>query len=174
MSRADVQTDSQTTQFDRLIEGLETRMIRAIARIVDDSNDAEDVLQNALTTIWRNLPRMQRHPNPTAVVLKVCIDAAYDVLRTRERAKRLVVPLPVEEVPDSSASPSDRLAEMESRRRLLAAVVELPHNQSLAIHMRYVEELSYTEIAAALGCAESTTRKHVARGLSRLRQLVLT
>lgn len=145
-------------------------MIRAIGRIVDDADDAEDALQNALTTIWQKQARMRRHGNPEAIILKVCIDAAYDVLRNRARTKRLTVALQSDDIQDSSASPSEQLSAIEARQRLLTAVLELPRNQSLAIHMRYVEELSYSEIAAALGCAESTTRKHVERGLSRLRQ----
>jgi len=168
-----VESGSPTSQFNTLIEGLDCRMIRAIARIVDDPDDAEDALQNALTTIWRIGARMRRHPNPTAIILKVCVDAAYDVLRNRKRANRLIVPLQSDDIPDRSASPSERMSAMEARRRLLAAILDLPRNQSLAVHMRYVEELSYAEIAAALGCAESTTRKHVERGLSRLRRLAL-
>ena len=163
---------SSATQFNDLIHGLESRMIRAIARIIDDSGDAEDALQNALTTIWQKLARVRRHANPAALILKVCIDAAYDVLRNRERAKRFGAPLQSDDIADSSASPPERISATETRRDLLAAIRELPRNQSLAVHLRYVEELSYPEIAAALGCAESTTRKHVERGLSRLRQLV--
>lgn len=166
-----MQADSSRAQFDELIDGLESRMIRAIARIIDDSHDAEDALQNALTTIWQKLGRMRRHRNPAAIVLKVCIDAAYDVLRKRNRTNRRVVALPADSVPDSAATPAERLGALESRERLLAALLELPRMQSLALQMRYVEELSYTEISAALGCAESTTRKHVERGLSRLRQV---
>jgi RNA polymerase sigma factor (sigma-70 family) len=169
-----MQPDSPLTQFDTLIHGLESRMIQAIARILSDPNDAEDALQNALTTIWQKLARLRQHPNPAAIILKVCIHAAYDVLRNRRRAKRLEVTLQSDDVPDSSASPAEGLSAIEARERLLAAILELPPNQSLAVHLRYVEELSYPEIAAALGCAESTTRKHVERGLSRLRQLAPT
>src|SRR5262245_42545426 len=140
-----MQADSPRTQFDDLIHGLESRMIRAIARIVDNPHDAEDALQNALTTIWQNLSRMRQHPNPEAVILKVCIDAAYDVLRNRRRAKRLEINLPSEHV-GSTTSPAEELAAIEARQRLLAAVLELPRNQSLAVHLRYVEELSYAEI----------------------------
>ena len=48
-----MESGSPTTQFNALIEGLESRMIRAIARILDDPDDAEDALQNVLTTIWQ-------------------------------------------------------------------------------------------------------------------------
>src|SRR5690554_6181362 len=92
-----MQANSPLTQFDNLLHGLDSRMVRAIARIIDDPHDAEDALQNALTTIWQKLSRLRQHPNPKAVVLKVCIDAAYDLLRNRRRTTRWETNVPLEQ-----------------------------------------------------------------------------
>jgi RNA polymerase sigma-70 factor (ECF subfamily) len=164
-----LQTSTPGAQFDRLIAGIERQMCRAIARIVDDPHDAEDALQNALTTIWRKRTMVQMHPNRDAIVLRVCIDAAYDLLR-RGRRRQFGTQSVCEELADPRPEPLEELFEKEVRAALLAAVRDLPRNQSLAVHMRFVEELSYSEIAAGIGCADSTARKHVERGVRRLRQ----
>jgi RNA polymerase sigma factor (sigma-70 family) len=63
----------------------------------------------------------------------------------------------------------DRLVELEDLREHLASAIDsLPDGQAQAVHMRIVEERSYRDIAASLGCSEGAARVRVSRGLSRL------
>lgn len=76
--------DLQQT-YDRIVRPIEDRMIRSIWRIVRDSQDAEDAMQDALVIILKRWDRISRHPNPQSLVLKICVDAAYDLTRRRIR-----------------------------------------------------------------------------------------
>lgn len=49
----------------------------------------------------------------------------------------------------------------------------LPRKQALAVLMRVVQEQSYADIAAALGCTEQTARSHASKGRARLRQVLV-
>jgi hypothetical protein len=62
--------DQRQQAYERLIAPLETRMIRAIWRIVGNPDDAEDALQDALTVTWRRWDRLQAHPNTDALILR--------------------------------------------------------------------------------------------------------
>lgn len=148
-------------------------MIRAVWRIVRDPNDADDALQEALLTIWKRWSQVRKHPNPQALVLRICIHSAYDILRQKaRRMKWQDADAVTEAIPDTAASMTLKLADHQQGEQVLKAIARLPKNQAQAILMRAVEEISYGDIALAMGCRESTVRKHVARARTRLRILL--
>jgi RNA polymerase sigma-70 factor (ECF subfamily) len=164
--------DSQLA-YDRIVRPLESRLIRSIWRIVPRAQDAEDALQNALLTIWKRWDRVVAHGCPEALVLKIGIDAAYDVARRRLRERTwLKGESATEGLSDPAPTPGDELASAELRAAVLAAIHRLPRCQSVAMLLRAMEELPYDEIAAAMDCSPATARKHVARGTARLRLML--
>ena len=156
-------------EFARLVLCRQTRMLRTIWRVVHDPNLAEDALQDALTTLWRKLPALARHPNPEAFVLRVALNAAWDQLRAQARRSRRDVPL---DDPDASSSlrawqiVHDRAASEEVRR----AIGRLPKRQATALLLRVVHDESYETIARTLRCSEATARVHVTRAREKLRR----
>ncbi len=161
---------SSEADYERLILPIEERMTRSVWRILRDPDRADDALQDALATIWRRLDRIRRHPNPTALILRICANSAYNLLR-RRRVRRSAPLPPTLESDDPSAA--DRAAGRELRDEVIAAVGRLPRKQALAVLMRVVQEQSYADIAAALGCTEQTARSHASKGRARLRQVLV-
>ena len=159
--------------YERLIKPIEDRMIRSIWRILRDPDDADDALQDALATIWKRLDRVRKHPNPQALVLKICADAAYDALRRRIRSSRREDWRGIDENrPDSAPLVSEELSRRDRRREIFGAIARLPRNQATAVLMRFVQEQPYSVVAKALGCTEGTARTHVKRARERLRTLL--
>lgn len=160
-------------EYERLIAPIEDRMMRAVWRISRDPDDTEDAFQEALLTVWKRWDRIQRHPNPQALVLHICIHAAHDVLRRKvRRGKWLEAGAIPEDIPDSSTSALQNIAGAECDAQVLQAIGLLSKNQARAILMHAVEEIPYGDIAAAMDCREATVRKHVARARARLRTLL--
>jgi len=150
-------------EYEDLIGPIEDQMIRSVWRIARDADDADDAFQQALETIWKRLERIRRHPNPRALILRICANAAYDVLRKRARRVRREVSNAIpDELPDTSPSAADRIAAQENHSEILSAISRLPRSQAQAVLMRFVQELPYCEIAQALGCKEVTVRRHIA------------
>ncbi len=156
--------------YDRIIRPIEDRMIRSIWRIVRNPQDAEDAMQNALLIILRRWNRISRHATPQVLVLKICIDVAYDLTRRTIRNRQAVVldesggqPL------GSMQTPSDEVMMGEQYAEIVTAIHRLSRQQATAILMRAVQGQTYEDIATALGCTEVTARKHVARARERLR-----
>ena len=163
----------QRPEYERLITPIEDRMIRSVWRIVNDPDEAEDAFQEALLTIWRRWDALGRHPNPHALILRICVNSAYDALRRRaRRLRRLEAGAMREEIPDSSPSAMQLVSIAEQRAQLLRAVGSLSRNQAKAFLMHAVEEIPYDDIAAAMNCREATVRKPVARARARLRALL--
>jgi RNA polymerase sigma factor (sigma-70 family) len=159
--------------YERLIAPIETRMIRTIWGIVRDREEAQDALQEALTTIWRRWDRLQTHPNPEALVMRICINAAHDALRRKHRRLRWFGTESVAvEPPDPAPSALDAVRSAEAQVRVRRAIASLPRNQATAIVMHAVEDIPYDAVAAAMRCREVTVRTHVARARAKLRALL--
>ncbi len=145
-------------------------MMRTVWRIVRDPEEAADALQEALATIWRRRDRVQKHPNPEALVLKICIDASYDMLRKTKRHRKDDNTDNLKQIPATDGAQGvDVLLEKETESEIMDAVATLPKKQAVAILMRIVREESYETIARAMGCRESTVRIHVLRGRNKLK-----
>jgi RNA polymerase sigma factor (sigma-70 family) len=152
--------------YEELIDQVRERMMRIIWRIVRHPEEAEDTMQDVLTVIWKKRGRVVRHPNPQALVLRICANAAVDALRKRRRVNRFDGSEIIDRLPDTTAGSGRDLAETEGLVR--KAVGRLPRKQAVAVVMRVLEGYSYKEIAGALGCREATARTHVLRGRAKL------
>jgi len=126
-----------------------------------------------LLKIWKRWGYVRKHPNPQALILCICINSAYDMMRRKARRLRWLEPGTIPEgIADSSPGVIEGIARAEQGKRVLQAIACLSKNQARAILMHAVEEIPYVDIAAALGCREVTVRKHVARARSKLRNLL--
>lgn len=172
-SRRDVTEVADETFYDQHLAPLETRMLRAVWRVLRDPDRSRDALQEALALIWRKRARVRVHPNPEALILRICLDVAVDMLR-RERRRHRIVAASACAWPDppSPPGPVEAAQERQLREQVLAAIATLPGKQAVAVLMRVMYEDDYPEIASALGCSETTARVHVARGRARLERLL--
>ena len=162
-----------SSDYDSLIRPIENQMIRSVWRIVRDPDDAEDAFQEATETIWKRLGRIRRHPNPQALILKICTDAAHDVLRRRTRQARTQENENViAALPDPAPSATQHLLNRETQAEIFRAIGQLSPKQGTAVLMRFVQDLSYRDIAQSLGCREVTVRKHIARAREKLYRLL--
>lgn len=160
--------EASAGDYERIIGPMEDQMLRSVWRITQHADDAEDALQEAMARIWQQWPRIRSHPHPTALVLRICCNAACDIVRRR---KRRSAPLTAD--PASTKADAQRaVAERERREEIVAAIARLPERQAAAVSLRFLSSCSFEQIAQALDCAEPTARVHLARGLARLRTLL--
>lgn len=165
----------ETREFDyeALVRPLEDRMMRAIWRIVRDRDACEDALQDALTVIWKKRDAVARHPKPEALMLKIAVCAAYDAVRKRRRRLRHEIGGFLGDLADAAPPIFQGIEDRDLRASVLGAIARLPRRQATAVLLRVVEERSYEDIAAAMGCSETTVRVTVMRGRERLAALLV-
>lgn len=162
--------DDRQSEYERWVKPIEQQMVRAVWRIVRDPDEAADAFQEAMLTIWRRWPRVRRHANPPALMMTICIHAAYDRLRQRARHARREVSDEYLEHRCSSDPPADeRLAKRETLAAIHAAIAGLPPMQGAAVSLRLLADLSFEAIGQALGCSTVTARTNCLRALRKLR-----
>jgi len=125
---------------------------------------AEDLVQTALVKLYRSWARVRASPvfdNYTRQILVRCwLDEQRRPWRRREQRDGVI--------PETAYH--DRPQEISDV--LLAALARLPRKQRAAVVMRYCDDMSITEVAAALRCSEGTVKSQTSRGLDALRQIV--
>ena len=163
-------TDDRTI-YDELIAPMEATMIRSIWRVVRNTDLAEDCLQDALAVVWKKRFQIRLHPNPRALILKICLNAAYGSLRRLERMRRQTGLSQLDNAPAPPDHDADRyLEEREIEEQVQQAILRLPRKRALAVMMRLINEESFEAIAHALDCSEITVRIHIFRGRAQLRK----
>jgi len=163
-------TDDRTI-YDEMIAPMEATMMRSIWRVVRNTDLAEDCLQDALAAIWKKRFLIRLHPNPPALILKICLNTAYDSLRKLERVRRHTDLSRLDNAPAPREDDTDRgLEAREIEGQVQQAIRRLPRKRALAVMMRLIQEESFEAIAQALDCSEVTVRIHISKGRAQLRK----
>jgi len=84
-----------------------------------------------------------------------------------QQRRRSSTELPTEIMPVSSTP--DATVDVNRRLALTRALDELPPQQRAAVVLRYFEDLSLEQTAAALGCSVGTAKSQTSRALTKLR-----
>lgn len=154
MQRAD--RDEEFTEF----YAARVRSLRRVAYVVTrDWHAAEDVTQRAFVKVYRAWPRI-RPDGLEAYVRRAVVNESLTWVSRRPRD------LVVDTVPDRPA------VEAETPLDLDAALATLPAQQRAVIALRFVDDRSVAETAAALGLAEGTVKSHTSKALASLRRHV--
>lgn len=148
-----------TQAFGLIVRGYQSRLVRFASRLLDDTDLAQDAVQEAFLRLWRQRksyePRGCLQAYLFRAVQNICLDCARSVHSTElldERAEA--------NVPDPAA-----VAEAQSLADAVRlAVQSLPEAQRVVFLLSHYENLSYAEIADVLDCPLGTvaSRKYQA------------
>ena len=140
-------------------------------RMLGNLNDAEDVMQETYTRAYTALSDYSHERIRSLKVRGWTWTIAANLCRNRlrSRARKPTTPLGDLDI-EASGRSTDASALSEIERPLRAALLDLPFPQRAAVVMRHVLDLTYEEVAAALGRPIGTVKADVHRGLGRLRK----
>ena len=158
--------------FNQLVELYQDYLHSMTVRVVRDRDVAEDAVQEAFFSAYRNLDRFSG-PSFRAWLTRIAINAAHDILRKRKR--RPAEPYP--EWEDDSWQPPAPAAErpeaVSLTRQLRAAIARclegITVDQRTAIVLYDVQGYDYGEIAAITGVSNGTVKSRIHRGRLALR-----
>jgi RNA polymerase sigma-70 factor (ECF subfamily) len=161
--------------FNALVLEYQGLVFSVCFRLLGRRQAAEDATQDAFVAAWRGLGGLKGAFRPW--LLRIAANVCTDELRRRGRRPASSLETALEEgVPepfDPDPSPETAALDQELRRRLEAALQELPEDQRLALVLCDVEGLDYGEIAAATRTSLGTVKSRISRGRARMRQLLL-
>jgi RNA polymerase sigma-70 factor (ECF subfamily) len=147
--------------FDALYYRYRDRVLRLAFRFTSNHADAQDVLQETFTYFYRKFPAFELTSQLTTFL--------YPVVRNLSlvaRRKRLsgAEPIP-DDLPGFEASNPDL-----SRSELSAAMANLSVDHRQVVLLRFVDDLTIDEIAAAMGIPAGTVKSRLHHAIAALRQ----
>ena len=139
------------------------RLVGLARLLVDDQATAEDVVQDAFTSLYRRWPWMRNHDQAYTYLRTSVANGARSNLRRRRTARRARL-----EPPDHVPSPETQVVRAEEHSVLLSGLHALPRRQRQVLVLRYYLDLSEAEIAETLAISRGSVKQHASRALSAL------
>jgi RNA polymerase sigma-70 factor (ECF subfamily) len=137
-------------------------------RVLHDTGQAEDVLQEVFFQLWRNPAAfVQDRGSLGAWLVVVARNRSIDLLRRRkptDAVEDVILASPV-----NVAEEAERNVMMQKVRQVLA---ELPPDQRKSLELAYFEGLSHTEIASRTGDPLGTVKTRIRQALITLRKAI--
>jgi RNA polymerase sigma-70 factor (ECF subfamily) len=158
--------------FNQLVELYQDYLYSMTVRVVRDRDVAEDAVQEAFFSAYRNLDRFSGS-SFRAWLTRISINAAHDILRKRKR--RPSEPYPEWEddswqPPAPDAERPETVALAQAQRAAIARCLEtITVDQRTAIVLYDVQGYDYGEIAAITGVSTGTVKSRIHRGRLALR-----
>ncbi|MDT0345483.1 RNA polymerase sigma factor [Streptomyces litchfieldiae] len=156
----------------REFAAVQARPLRRTAYLLcGDWHLAEDLMQGALIKMYHSWSRLERRDQLNSYVRRVLLRTWLDERRKPWRRSESSCES-VPDSPDVSAEPDDIAHRMDVRSLVHEALLTLPPRQRATIVLRYFDDLSVADTAAALRCSEGNVKSQTARGLRTLRQYI--
>jgi RNA polymerase sigma-70 factor, ECF subfamily len=142
-------------------------------RMLEDSKDAEDTLQEAFTYIWRRAATYDpARSSPFSWAVMITRNKAIDRLRARGRIEKLRGEYSEQEAQysqhDLASASEPALRERASIVR--SALLQLPEEQRNALELSFFGGLTHEQISERFNVPLGTIKARIRRGLLKLRE----
>ncbi len=142
------------------------RVFNICLRIVGDSADAEEIMQDTLLKYITGGPAGLSQQQTEAWLARTAIRKSLDVLRARKRSNLFKEELRAEQEEPAGADVSEESLTPEA---VAEAIKDLGEPYNIVLGLVLIEGLDYEEISACTGQKQTTIRSSYSRGLAKLR-----
>jgi len=169
-------------EFAKLVENTSGPVYRLALRMVNDQQDAEDVLQETFIKAYRKLSEFEGRSSLSTWLYRIAINEALMLLRQRspnslsidEEVETVDGNLEPMQIVDWCCLPEDELLSEEGRHVMDEAVQHLSPALRAVFILRDIEGLSIRETAEALDLSETAVKTRLLRARLNLRNQLST
>ena len=164
--------------FERLIDRFEAPLFGYAHGILQNAFDAQEVVQDTMMRAHRALTRQYDEARVRALALRPWLfKTARNLSLNKRRGKGRKLEQPLESFDDGRIGPFVKPVASEFERReeidlLRGAISRLPLEARELIVLRFMEEMSYGDMARTVGGSEASLRGKVFRSLKLLRDVL--
>ena len=151
-------------EFERLFKDSYPHMYRMAFSMVENADDAKDVVHQAFAQIWRRKPQVA-DDSTRGYLLAATRNQCLHTLHSRQLQRQMENELRQDIV----------ATENEERKELLQQLQQVIDNNLTeqdrrVLSLHYDEEMTYEETATVLGISASAVNKHITRSLEKIRK----
>ena len=165
--------------YEELIERFQQPVYGIVYRLLGNSNDTYDVVQDVFLKIFRSIGSFRGQSSLRTWIYRIAVNEAHNHRRWFSRHCRHEIPLEneredqantVELALDPGRSPYDQALDSENRILIEQALARMNPAFRTAVVLRDIENLSYEEIADILQLSLGTVKSRILRGREALRR----
>lgn len=145
-------------------------MYRVAYAILQDSDDAQDAVQDAVTHLWEKRKELTAVNDYEAFCVTAVKRRCIDLLRKRNYRQAMTTSI-VETIEDDGDI-SSRLETRDTLTHVMKIVENLPANQREVLRLRSQGDCSLQEIAEITGLTNSNARTLLSRARKKLKELI--
>jgi RNA polymerase sigma-70 factor (ECF subfamily) len=155
--------------FAELFRRFAPRLKAYLLRLGADEGGAEEVVQEAMLTVWRRAATFDaRQASVATWIFTIARNKRIDRFR-RERRPEFDPNDPML-VPAADPAPAEGLSQRQEKRRLAEALAALPAEQAELLRLAFFDGLSHADIAQRSSLPLGTVKSRVRLALGRLRR----
>jgi RNA polymerase sigma-70 factor (ECF subfamily) len=162
---------SKPEAFEKLVRDFSPRLLATANRVLRDSDEAEDAVQEALISVWKNIAQFQGAASLSTWAHRIVINVCLAQMRSSRAQKEVSIAdesssfsVAFEGLPAAWTEPGPSLEKrVAMRRSIQRALDEIPEEFRIVLLLRDVEELSSRETAERLEIADALVRQRLHR-----------
>jgi len=163
--------------WEKLVKRYESKIYNHGLRLMGNSSDAMDLMQEVFLGVYRNLHRFRGDAKFSSWIFRIAHNKAVDL----NRKKRLLAGYPVDSDNDGDvfdslsdeegSEPDLQLLQSEQNRNIMAMLNTLPFEQRLIVELKVFQSLTFEEIAEMQGISDNTAKTRFYTALRKLKSL---
>lgn len=156
-------------QFKIKVLPLRNKLYGYARKLVDGSDDADDVVQEVMMKLWNMRQTLGEYNNIEAFSMTLIHHTCIDMYRVRKTNT-----LSVDNIQIAETSSSERQLEIKDEVTLIHRIIDsLPELQRMTIKMKDVEGYENEEIAEITGSGIEAVRSNLSRARKKVRDVYL-
>ncbi len=165
-----IETGSEDQKaFAELYKRTSSKLFGVCLRMLRDRSEAEEVLQETYTTVWRRASSFNA-AKASAITWLMTLARNKSIDRLRQhREEQLDDPLKLDEAPDDQPTPAGEAETSQAHRRLQGCLDELEPQQRSSIREAFFTGATYNELATRCKVPLGTMKSWIRRSLMQLR-----
>jgi RNA polymerase sigma-70 factor (ECF subfamily) len=173
---------NEDTAYDELVRIYSASIYHVAYRMLGDSADASDVVQDIFVKVFRNIGGFKGEAALKTWIFKIAFSEILNRLRWWKRRHRFST-MSLDEksngtpagdyVADSGPTPEEILQSKERENTIQQALSRLSREHRSIVVLRDIEGFSYNEIADVLGISMGTVKSRLARARADLKKSLM-
>ncbi len=168
--------------FEALVCRYNTSLFNFICHFLGDYDQASDILQQVFLRFYTSLPKLETNEPFKSWLFQVARNCCIDEVRRRRRYAVKFSQLEIEnnagevsflnDIPDPNPSPEELIERHDLQLHLQQAIDMLPPKFRSVVILRYVSQLSFSEIGKVLSMPEATAKTYFHRAKALLGKIL--
>ncbi|MDX9853496.1 MAG: sigma-70 family RNA polymerase sigma factor [Tenuifilaceae bacterium] len=156
-------------EFDQFVISQSNRLFGFCFKIVGNSDDAKDILQDIFTVLWQRRDKVADIQNVSAFVTTMARNKCIDYIRKNQAMAKQRNAMELNAEPEATGGDNE-----EERLALVHfAMKELPLLQQQVLLMRDFQGLEFVAIAEELNLSQENVRMTLSRARKKVKKIII-